>query len=112
MHATNSPPAAPDTWSARGSLSVVATDPGLPPTVTADCLVRINGVDGPTLVGPVSGIGAVSGSGTTTFDWTFADVAELCLRVTIGATTQTDCAEVIVTTLAGGRYAMNGRAVH
>jgi hypothetical protein len=82
------------------NLDVVAKDGNGTPTgepVTASCELRVNGVSQGTVLGPVSGTGAVSGSSEITFTASQSDVVTLCAHVTTASATTVHCTDTTQT---------------
>ncbi len=75
-------------WTGVTSLDVVTTDPSGLPTgsaVTAWCELRVNGVSQGTVLGPVSGVGAVAAAAPLQFRAAETDVVTPCLHVVTAA---------------------------
>jgi hypothetical protein len=83
-------------WTGLAYLRVVPADPQGVPTggaVTAWCEIRVNGTSQGTVLGPVSGTGAVAAAGPVQFRATVWDVVSLCTHVVTAAGTEVSCSD-------------------
>ena len=88
-----------DVWNGAVRLAVVPATAGAPngSAVTASCELKVNGVSQGTVLGPVSGVGAVAAGGQIQFTAAITDIVSMCTHVTSVNGTEVVCVDATTT---------------